>query len=59
VAIFVAVLDIVVFGRGLCVLDYRYQYNAVFSIFPISEEKHRQLRYSPFLLNVRKEGIPL
>lgn len=36
-----------------------YQYNVVFSIFPISEEKHRQQTYNPFLMNVRREGIVL
>jgi predicted nucleotidyltransferase len=36
-----------------------YQYDAVFSVFPISEEKHRRQRYVPFLMNVRREGITL
>jgi len=36
-----------------------YQYDVVFSIFPISEEKHRQQTYNPFLMNVRREGIVL
>lgn len=36
-----------------------YQYNTVFSIFPISEKKYRQQTYDPLLMNVRREGIIL
>jgi len=39
--------------------EFLYQYDAVFSVFPISEVKHRQDIFSPFLMNVRKEGIVL
>ncbi len=36
-----------------------YRYNIVLSIFPISEKKHYERIYDPFLMNVRKEGITL
>ena len=36
-----------------------YQYSAVFSVFPIAEERYHQPMYSPFLMNVYKEGITL
>jgi predicted nucleotidyltransferase len=36
-----------------------YQHNAVFSVFPITEERHQQETYSPFLMNVQREGIAL
>lgn len=36
-----------------------FQHNAVFSVFTISEERHRRPTYDPFLSNVRKEGIVL
>ena len=36
-----------------------FQYNALFSIFPLSEEEHKRRVYDPFLRNVHKEGIVL
>lgn len=36
-----------------------YRYNVVLSIFPISEKKHYERIYDPFLMNIRKEGITL
>ena len=39
--------------------EFLYQYNVVFSVFPISEEKYRQQRHSPFLMNVHREGVVL
>lgn len=36
-----------------------YEYNVVFSVFPISEEKHQKQKYSPLLMNVNEEGIVL
>jgi len=36
-----------------------YQYNVVFSVFPIPEDQHRRWTYNPLLMNVRKEGIVL
>ena len=36
-----------------------YRFDAVFSAFPISETSQRERRYSPFLINTAKEGIPL
>lgn len=36
-----------------------FQYNALFSIFPLSEEEHKRQAYDPFLRNVRKEGVIL
>ena len=39
--------------------EFLYQYNAVFSVFLISEKQHRQQSYSPLLMNIRREGISL
>lgn len=39
--------------------EFLFQYNTVFSILPISEEKYRKKTYEPLLLNIRKEGISL
>ena len=39
--------------------DTLYKYNAVFSAFPVSQEKLHQDKYSPLLINVNKEGITL
>jgi len=36
-----------------------YRYNIVLSAFPISEKKHCERIYDPFLMNIRKEGITL
>lgn len=36
-----------------------YRYSSMLSIFPISEKKHRERIYDPFLMNIRKEGITL
>ena len=39
--------------------EFLFQYDTVFSIFPISEEKYRKKTYEPFLRNIRREGISL
>jgi len=36
-----------------------YHYNAIISALIISEEKYRQQTYSPLLMNIAKEGVPL
>ncbi len=36
-----------------------HQYDAVFSVLPISEERYHRQVYDPFLMNVRREGITL
>lgn len=36
-----------------------YQYNAVFSVHPVSEERYLERVYDPLLMNVRREGITL
>jgi predicted nucleotidyltransferase len=36
-----------------------YEHSAVVSAFPISERASETRRYSPFLRNIRKEGIVL
>lgn len=36
-----------------------YQYDAVFSAFPISEKKLNRQKFNPLLINVGKEGIVL
>jgi predicted nucleotidyltransferase len=37
--------------------EFLYNHDAVFSIFPITEEKYQQQTFDPFLINVRREGI--
>lgn len=39
--------------------DALYRYNAVFSAFPVSEERLNLQKFNPFLINVSKEGITL
>ncbi len=36
-----------------------YQYSAIISAIIISEEKYSQQKYSPLLMNVAREGVPL
>ena len=36
-----------------------YEYHAVFSVFPLAEERYRRQTYNPFLINARREGIAL
>jgi len=36
-----------------------YEYYAVFSVFPLAEDRYRQPTYNPFLSNARREGIVL
>lgn len=39
--------------------ELMYEYNAVFSIFPVSEIRYDTEIYNPFFMNVKKEGIIL
>ncbi len=39
--------------------EFMYEYNAVFSVFPVSENRYDTEIYNPLFMNVRKEGIPL
>ncbi|MCC6545473.1 MAG: nucleotidyltransferase domain-containing protein [Nitrospirae bacterium] len=39
--------------------DTLYEYNAVFSAFPVSQEKLNHEKYNPLLINISKEGITL
>lgn len=39
--------------------DTLYEYNAVFSAFPVSQEKLNHDKYSPLFINISKEGITL
>ena len=39
--------------------DFLYQHDALFSIFPILEEKYSRKRFDPFLMNIRKEGVEI
>ena len=34
-----------------------FKYNAVFSAFPFTEKELQAKKYSPFLINIEKEGI--
>lgn len=36
-----------------------YKHDAVFSIFPMAEERYQQDIYEPLLINVRREGVVL
>ena len=38
---------------------FLFEHNAVFSVFPILEERYRKQKYNPFLMNVKREGIQL
>lgn len=37
--------------------DFLYRYDTLFSAIPVSEERFSKERYSPLLMNVRREGI--
>ncbi len=39
--------------------DTLYEYNAVFSAFPVSQERLNHDKYSPLFINISKEGITL
>ena len=39
--------------------EFLFEYNAVFSILPVSEERFRQQRYNPLFMNIRNEGVVL
>ncbi len=39
--------------------DFLYEYNAVFSVFPVSEHRYRKEIHNPLFMNVRAEGILL
>lgn len=34
-----------------------YRYDAVFSIFPVSETQYREQKYNPLFMNIRNDGI--
>ncbi len=36
-----------------------YEYNAVFSAFPLTKEALYRKRYSPFIINAQREGVLL
>lgn len=39
--------------------EFLYEYNVVFSVFPISESRRLKQICNPFFMNVEKEGIVL
>jgi len=39
--------------------EFLYEYNAVFSVFPVSEIRYDREIYNPLFMNVKKEGIIL
>ena len=39
--------------------DLLFEYNAVVSVLPVSEEAYRRQIYNPLFINVRQEGIEL
>jgi predicted nucleotidyltransferase len=34
-----------------------YRYDAVFSIFPVSETQYREQKYNPLFMNIRNDGV--
>lgn len=39
--------------------NFLYAYSVVFSVVPITEERHQQRRKNPFLMNIQREGVRL
>jgi predicted nucleotidyltransferase len=39
--------------------EFLYEHDVVFSIFTIQEDALQEWSFDPFLMNVRKEGIPI
>lgn len=39
--------------------EFLYQHNALFSVFPVSEETFQHDIYEPLFMNVRQEGVLL
>lgn len=39
--------------------EFLYQYNVVFSVFPVSEKRYHTQVHNPFFINVQNEGILL
>lgn len=39
--------------------DMLYEYNTVFSIFPVTNEDLQRKRFSPFIINMQKEAVAL
>ena len=39
--------------------DFLYKHSIVFSVIPVSEERHAHQIHNPFFMNIRKEGILL
>ncbi len=39
--------------------DMLYEYNAVFSAFPLTEADLERMKFEPFVMNAQKEGVAL
>jgi len=39
--------------------EFLYEYNVVFSIFPVSESRHLKQIWNPLFMNIEREGIVL
>jgi predicted nucleotidyltransferase len=39
--------------------DFLYNYNVVFSIFPVSETNYKEQKYNPLFMNIKNDGIAL
>ena len=39
--------------------EFLYEYNVVFSVFPVSESRRLKQIWNPFFMNIEKEGIVL
>jgi len=39
--------------------EFLYEYNIVFSVFPVSQDRYQHEIHNPFFMNVRREGISL
>jgi len=39
--------------------EFLYVYNIVFSVLPVSEERHVRQRHNPLFMNIEQEGVSL
>ena len=39
--------------------DFLFQYNVIFSAFPVAEEHYKKRKYNPLYMNIRRDGITL
>ncbi len=39
--------------------DFLFKYNAIFSVFPVSESNYKEHKFNPVFMNIRNNGISL